>query len=211
VVGLLWKVRALILAANNQITLQELFRQHVMQTTKLTESVTVAQFIQLEDANDRVACGDFIVQRFQERYFAPALHAETRHGFTLMTVACLVIEALECFYQGKEDSSGNTRRIFKSFFERRTGLECFGADGDWFYLDIRCGILHQAETKGGWRVRRAGQLLDTRARTINAYTFVLHLQRAVDAYAKQLEVDDELWGKFRTKMAAVCKNCEHPE
>lgn len=179
-------------------------------STKLTESVTVARYRELEAADNRGACGRFIVQRFHERYFAPALHAGTRHGFTLMAVGCLVIEALECFYQGKEHSKSQSKAMFKSFFERRTGLEDFGAKADWFFQDIRCGILHQAETTGGRRVRRAGKLLDAQARSINAYLFVLHLQKAVASYAQQLETDDKLWSNFRKKMDAICRNYEHP-
>lgn len=181
-----------------------------LKSTKLTESITVARYRELEAANNRVACGRFIVERFHERYFAPALHAETRHGFTLMAIGCLVIEALECFYQGKEHSKGRSEAMFKSFFERKTGLEGFGAEANWFFRDIRCAILHQAETTSGWRVRRAGKLLDMQARSINAYFFVLHLQKAVTSYARQLETDDKLWQNFCKKMAAVCRNCEHP-
>lgn len=178
--------------------------------TKLTETITVARYREMEATEDRVACGSFIVERFRERYFAPALHAETRHGFTLMAVGCLVIEALECFYQGKEHSRRQSQAMFKHFFARNTGLEVFGAEGDWFFRDIRCGILHQAETTGGWRVRRAGKLLDMQARSINAYSFVLHLQKAVVSYAQQLETDPEVWQNFRKKMDAVCRNCEPP-
>lgn len=179
-------------------------------STKLTENVTVARYRELAATNDRAACGRFIVERFQERYFAPALYAETRHGFTLMAVGCLVIEALECFYQGKEHSRSQSKAMFKTFFTRKTGLEVFGLEGDWFFQDIRCGILHQAETTGGWRVRRAGKLLDIQARSINAYSFVLHLQKAVASYAQQLEADGALWENFRKKMDAVCRNCEPP-
>lgn len=179
-------------------------------STKLTASVTVARYRELEAANDRAACGRFIVERFHERYFAPALHPGTRHGFTLMAISCLVVEALECFYQGEEHSKGNSRAMFKSFFARNTGLSAFAPEADWFFQDIRCGILHQAETTNGWRVRQAGKLLDKEARSINAYSFVSHLQHAVTNYARQLEADDALWQRFRKKMDAVCRNCEAP-
>lgn len=180
------------------------------QFTKLTKSVTVARYRELEAADSRKACGDFLIERFDERYFAPALHANTRHGFTLMAVACLVIEALECFYQGKAHSSRESRKMFKSFFIRNTEFREFVAESDCFYNHIRCGILHQAETTGGWRVTRGGKLLDTEARSINAYSFVVHLQKAVASYARELEKNDDLWRNFRKKMRAVCENCEQP-
>lgn len=180
---------------------------HQAGTTKLTAKVTVARYRELEAADDRAACGRFIVDRFHERYFEPTENAPSRHGFTLMAIACLVIEALECFYEGKKDSKGESAKMIEEFFKRPTGLEVFGA-GDWFYKQIRCGILHQAETTGGWRVLRKGKLLHTQARTINATLFIRHLQAAVADYAEQLEIDAKLWRKFRKKMDAVCENCE---
>lgn len=180
-------------------------------STKLTRSVTVARYRELEKADNRVALGQFIVERFHERYFEPTVDHQKRHGFTLMAISCLVIEALECFYQGEPNSKGKTRAMFESFFKNRpTGLEVFGGGDDWFYYNIRCGILHQAETTGGWRVRRTGRLLDTAQRSINAKMFVVRLRAAVANYAMQLQIDNDLWEKFRTKMDAVCKNCEAP-
>ncbi|WP_423600907.1 hypothetical protein [Roseateles sp. MS654] len=179
--------------------------------TRLTNTVTVAQYQALEAADDRAACGRFIVQRFHERYFEPTVNAPTRHGFTLMAIGCLVIEALECFYEGKAHSKDGSAKMFAAFFQRPTGLEAFGqGDKDWFFKDIRCAVLHQAETVGGWRLRRNGKLLDPGERVINAKRFVELLQRAVGDYAKQLETDQVLWRNFKKKMQAVCTNCEAP-
>ena len=178
--------------------------------TKLTKTITVARYRELEKAEDRAACGRFLVERFHERYFEPTVNAPTRNGFTLMAIGCLVIEALECFYEGRKDSKGVSAEMFAEFFKRPTGLEAFGGSDNWFYKQIRCGILHQAETVGGWRVRRNCKLLDAGQRLINAKLFILTLQNAVAEYAKQLETDDELWKNFRKKMNSVCKNCEVP-
>lgn len=179
--------------------------------TKLTKTVTVAKYRELEARDDRTACGQFLVQRFQERYFEPTVDAPSRHGFTLMAIGCLVIEALECFYQGKEDSKDGSKAVFEAFFKRKTGLEVFGGEANWFYKDIRCGILHQAETVGGWRIRRNGKLLDKQLRLINGKLFILHLKDAVSDYAKKIETDDALWSNFKSKMNAVCQNCVRPE
>jgi hypothetical protein len=186
---------------------------HSTSHTKLTKTVTVAEYGELEAAGDRAACGRFIVERFHERYFEPTVDAPTRHGFTLMAIGCLVIEALECFYEGEADSDGKSKAMFGRFFERPTGLEVFGGGKNWFYKQIRCGILHQAETTGGWRILRSGPLLDEAQRVINARRFIDLLRAAVADHARQLEKtndDDVLWKNFRKKMDAVCKNCERP-
>ena len=92
----------------------------------------------------------------------------------------------------------------------RHSLEAFGVGANgWFYKQVRCGILHQAEVVGGWRVLRRGPLLDTNERTINAKKFVDLLQEAVADYAAQLQTDAKLWNNFRKKMDAVCDNCLH--
>jgi len=97
--------------------------------------------------------------------------------------------------------------MFHDFLARDTPLRVLGGGGDWFYLDIRCGILHQAEARGGWRVLRSGPLLDATNKTINATRVLRELQKAVKRYAAALEMDDALWDSFRKKMVAVCGNC----
>ena len=175
--------------------------------TKLSSSITVAQYQALEAADDRQPLAEFIRQRFDERYFAPVENSASKNGFAMMAIGCAVIETLESFYQGLADTKGASRRMFRDFFKRKTGLAVFGSDDDWFYGDIRCGILHQSETRGGWRVLRKGPLLDTSAKTINATRFLREMRKAVDGYVLEIQSDDASWANFRKKMAAVCENC----
>jgi hypothetical protein len=176
---------------------------------KLSSSVTVRRYRELEQAGDRKALADFVRERFQERYFRPVERSDSRHGFLLMAVACLVIETLESSYQGLGDTREKSKKMFREFLKRDTPLKVFGRDGDWFYEDIRCGILHQAEVRAGWRIRRDGPLLDTTARAINASLFFAEVLHAVEVYAQNLEQNDECWASFRRKMQTVCKNCSN--
>jgi hypothetical protein len=178
---------------------------------KLSESVRVSKYKALERDGDREALGKFIQDRFEERYFRPALESERRHGFGLMAIACLVLETLESFYQGLPDTLHQSRRMFRDFFRRPTQLSVFGEGGDWFFEDIRCGILHQAESRDGWRIKQTGPLIDTTAKTINALEFVLELRNAVADYAGEIQRDEASWELFKTKMAVVCSNCESPD
>jgi hypothetical protein len=179
--------------------------------TLLSKEVTVAHYRAMKAANDRVGLGGFMVARFNERYFRPVMDPSGSHGFTQMAVSCLVIEALQCFYEGLPDSKTRSKAVFQRFFARRTGLEVFGeGPAHWFYEQVRCGILHQAEAAGGWRILRSGPLLDEQARSINAKRFIVRLQKVVADQAAQLEVDDALWQNFCVKMDAVCENCEAP-
>lgn len=175
--------------------------------TKLSSSVTVARYRALEAADDRATLAHFVCERFDERYFNPIENSTSTHGFASLAVACLVIETLESFYEGREDTRSVSSQMFSDFFRRDTPLKALGAGGGWFYTDIRCGILHQAEARGGWRVIRTGPLLDTATRAINATKVLRQLQIAVRAYAEAIRTDDALWVLFKKKMKAVCANC----
>jgi hypothetical protein len=177
-------------------------------STKLSSSMTVAHYRALEQVEDCEELGHFIVERFEERYFKPIEDSASKHGFTILAVCCLVIETLESFYQGLADTKKSSARMFRDFFRRDTSLRVFDSLDDWFFLNIRCGILHQGETRGGWRILRSGPLLDRKAKTINATRFLRELRKAVMAYSAQLKIDDKSWSNFRRKMNAICVNCE---
>ena len=175
--------------------------------TKLSSSVTLSRYRELEAAGDRRGLSRFVIERFEERYFRPVENSPSKHGFTSMAIACLAIEALESFYQGRSDTKNCSAQMFRDFFARYPPLQVFGDGGKWFFVDIRCGLLHQAEARGGWHIRRNGPLLDRAARTINATAFLREVRRAVETYAQQLRVDDKCWKLFQQKMKAVCSNC----
>lgn len=178
--------------------------------TKLSSTITVNDYRELEAAGDRKAIGEFIYQRFDERYFKPILDSSNKHGFTMMAIGCLVIETLESFYQGLKDSKRRSKGTFKKFFNRETALKVFSSEDDWFYYKVRCGILHQAEVIGGWRIIRAGDLLNSVDKTINADRFIRELQKVLEDYAIQLESDELLWSNFKLKMDSICQNCLNP-
>lgn len=178
-------------------------------TTKLSSTVTVARYRELESADDRAALSEFIIQRFDERYFAPIESAPTtsKHGLASLAVACMVVETLEAFHQGLGDTKRLSGKMFSDFFARETPFRAFGKNGRWFYDDVRCGILHQGAVRGGWRVWRSGPLLDEQAKTINATRFIHHLQGAVRRYGRAIVSDDRCWQLFKKKMGVVCANC----
>lgn len=74
------------------------------ETTRLSSSVTVAKYRALEAAADRRELAHFVRDRFDERYFIPIESSRNKHGFAALAIACLVIETLESFYQGREDT-----------------------------------------------------------------------------------------------------------
>lgn len=176
-------------------------------STKLSSSTTVAQYRKLEATGDRKAAGRFIVERFDERYFRPIEDSSAKHGFAVLAVACLVIETLESFYQGRPDTKNASTQMFRDFLARDTPLKVLAGRNDWFYKDIRCGLLHQSESRGGWRILRSGPLLDVQARALNATAILRTLKKEVGEYAEKIQTEELLWKNFCKKMDAVCANC----
>lgn len=174
----------------------------------LSNNVTVGQYLEMVASRDKDSICRFFVSRFAERYLDPVDSGPgdpNRHGFAIMAISCLMIEALESFFQGWVDSRGRSRDAFHRFFSRWESFSDFrDVSGD-FYRHVRCGILHQAETSGGWLVVRKGPLLS--GKTVNSAEFVKRLRDVLDGYAEILRSDpweSDCWNCFRSKMDYIC-------
>lgn len=105
----------------------------------------------------------------------PDISIKLFSGFAILSITCLLIETLEQFWEGNittkknyrlKDSSNFFSKIFKSkknkhisndalafhsFFQRSDELKKFfdtEEKSNIFYVKIRCGLLHQGQTKG---------------------------------------------------------------
>ncbi len=178
---------------------------------ELARGYTVARYRTLEAARNKAEIASLISGRFTERYLAPTLsQGNVKHGFTSMAVACLMVEALESFRQGWTHTRDKSRAAFCSFFDAHAEFGEFRGHSERFWLDVRCGILHQAETRGGWTIRRKGPLFGPGTRVINATAFLRRLGRVLKAYCRELrqaQWDGDLWTNCRKKMKAICDAC----
>lgn len=180
--------------------------------TELAKDFTVRDYEKARDCHppDRNAIAEAIRRRFTERYVAPA-RGNSRHGFTMMAVACLMIEALESFRQGWEKSDNRSKSAFCFFFDRSEPFAAFRGHAQLFYTHVRCGILHQAETTGGWRIRRDRSLLfDAAALTVNAESFLNALEEVLSGFCDDLKAvpwDGPEWTRVRKKMDAIVRQC----
>jgi hypothetical protein len=76
-------------------------------------------------------------------------------------------------------------------------------DGKQFYKKIRCGLLHQAQTKGTWRLLREGKFWDDSAKSINRDEFAQRLEECFGDYLKRLREgnwDEGIWKNARRKI-----------
>jgi len=100
----------------------------------------------------------FLRERHEERFFDPIRHLTAScnkqgYGFAIMALCFLLIETIQCYRCGLPGTpQGKGRTIFKAFFAEYVSLFP-NVDGEKFYLNIRNGLLHQAETKDGWTIR----------------------------------------------------------
>ncbi len=163
---------------------------------------------------DAAAVAAFLQNRFDERYFVPinALTITQRNGFMTMAISCLVIEALEAFHQGWPSSDGKSQLAFCNFFDRWKEFHVFKGNAQAFWKNVRCGILHQAETTGGWSITLmpGTPIFDGGKLRIQADEFHAAVARSLKSYTdqiKQANTADEIWKKCTVKLKAIVNNC----
>jgi len=207
------------------------FQPGTLDELKLSSSVTVKKYHEMVKAEDRSGLSKFIDERLRERYITPVMTGQ-RNGFAIMACACLLVETMEAFYRGWDDTEKKFNRqdigdpckpanlgrnrvsasevAFCYFFQREKEFADFRQLAESFYQHVRCGILHQGETTGGWLITRAPGKPVLSNQTIHAEKFSRALSRSLRAYCTRLRSavwSSEEWVKFRNKMDAVIRNC----
>lgn len=183
------------------------------ENTKLSSSVTVEEYKKMLQNREQDKIAEFISERFTERYLTPFTDKDTKHGFSMMAISCLMIEALESFKQGWPNSNSKSALAFCYFFDNSEHFIELRGSHQTFYRHVRCGLLHQAETTGGWKItRKIGQpLLDPETKTINAYKFMQNLKKEIKSYTNELkrsEWNSPLWTNTRKKIKYICNQCK---
>ena len=182
----------------------------------LSTRVRAKQYRSMEDDQDVAGISKFVYERFIERYIAPlrAVAKGEENGFLMMASCCLCIEGLTAFREGWCTTNGLSERAFKLFFKHEDSFAIFRGQERTFWKNVRCGILHQGETIGGWRLnfsRPAEDLFVPQPPTVNCFKFLDALEGALADYGELLTAtpwNHELWRNFRRKMAATIKDCE---
>lgn len=182
--------------------------------TKLTRSgITIDDYLVMVDNSEKDSIAELIESRLIERYIDPfEIKSASKSGFSMMAIACLLIETIDCFKEGVDDTRGETKRSFIRFFENEPLFKDFKTRDIDFYHNVRCGLLHQGETKKGWRINRKNdtQLLD--GKNINANLFILNLKSVIRSYTAELKASDfnesRIWTNALRKMEYILNNCK---
>lgn len=134
-------------------------------------------------------------------------------GFAALALDCLLIETLQQFIEGVDETP---RGKAKQYFQKFLTSTHFGGGFDattaaMFYEQFRCGILHQAEIKGSskvWKVGRVAQFsADRKGLIVNHKTLHSKLRGAFADYVTELRrgSDPTLRDNFKKKMDFICR------
>lgn len=165
---------------------------------------------------------DFYKQRLDLRYLNPIKVMQehgtfTGEGFAIAAVQCTLIEFLESTEQGINYVYGKPGRheysksgpVFISFLTERQpfkGVFTKAAAQD-FYEGVRCGLLHEARTKNGWRIwggnALQGRLMDVANKIVNRDGFQAALLAYIADYEVRLPNDPALQAALLRKFDAL--------
>jgi hypothetical protein len=181
------------------------------EATELCRGVSIRHYRELVATRDGASIADLIQRRFRERYIDSISKGPDVHGFSLLAIGCLMVEALESFRQGWDTTDRRSEAAFCGFFQAHDEFADLRPLAHEFYKAVRCGILHQAETTHSWRVNQGPTLVhdDADTRWISGREFLARLGAVLDGYCGRLKAADwesAEWSKARKKLRAVCKN-----
>lgn len=92
--------------------------------------------------------------------FADTCLPDPYSGFVVLSLDCLLAETIEQFRAGIINGNGKSRKLLKRFLAGPRFQPYFDEDArTHFFEDIRCGLLHQAEAKEMWLVRRGRSVM----------------------------------------------------
>jgi hypothetical protein len=159
---------------------------------------------------------DIFKDRIYGRFLEPISDLEKKKytGFLIMAIDCLLIETLQQFIKGvPETPRGKNESYFKKFLISYFKEYFDDEKAKMFYRQIRCGILHQAETKENSKIKISHELpivkftKEKDGLIINRKKFHKKLKKAFKSYIGQLKdkTNEPLRNNFRKKMGYICR------
>lgn len=136
---------------------------------------------------------------------------EYKNGFLIMTSCSLLIETLASFLIGQNMTPQNRHNeMFMTVFDyaesKKNELKIF--KNTLFYKHIRCGLLHQGETYGKFKITRKGIKL-FEDNTVDAHLFSKNIKSLLLSYKNDLitdEWDSQMWDSCRQKIRYIVSN-----
>ena len=184
---------------------------------------------------DKKKLSELFYDRFYGRYIRPFDYPSElyikkyKNGFSIMTNCCLLIETFVSWTEPTlRNTNKNSERCFGYFFLKEKRFNELSKGGatilDYttlskkithkgtacdFYHNVRCGLLHNGETKNGWKITRVGNFYDENSKRINAVKFMKRLAAAIRDFKKRLDVSDfdksVEWITYKNRLSDLIK------
>lgn len=165
--------------------------------------------------------------RLSSRYLEPlaALQKDGRwrgEGFTITSIQCVLIEFLASTLAGKNYrfvrrgdpplgpfEYSKSRDLFVRFLSRENPFarDFSPATADEFYVGIRCGLLHEAQTKNGWRIwagLNRGTSVNPNTKMVFRNALQARIMEYIDRYHAMLLSDAAVQKAFIRKFDSIC-------
>ena len=162
--------------------------------------------------------------RIESRFLKPIRLIAEHHdmgafsGFSILALDCLIIETLNQFYSGLDETKGSHEKAFWNFFKNSEFFKDHfpqEKNASIFYKHIRCGILHQAQTKKKSVVRIDQEAMIqsvegdiSESLIVDRSKFHEAVENEISSYMKRLKNGDEenaeLRRNFVKKMNFIC-------
>jgi hypothetical protein len=121
---------------------------------------------------------DILKDRLDGRFlrFASNWLNDRYSGFVVLAIDSLLTETIQQFVDGITDGHRRSKQMVTRFLEGRRFQPDFDAKArEAFYVDIRCGLLHQAEAKRMWLTRR--KQVSLLQRVVHGEGYILDVER----------------------------------
>jgi hypothetical protein len=216
---------------------------------KIASNLSIKDWKKLDESNSKYwkLASDFFKERIKTRYLTPInaiknLNLNEGEGFAIVNLQCSLIETFECFINGwlfyfesgklmwkdkneevvkYKNKDVKSRSIFISFFDEFKD-NFNDLKGEYFYSKVRCGLLHETQTKDNWVIRVAEK--DTEncyeakedKKIIYRNNFQKKLEKLLEDYQQAL-IDgkdfrkiksEDLRKNFITKVNHICNQSE---
>ena len=167
-----------------------------------------------KNPDDWAEAAEVVRDRLEGRFmqFATISWRHKYSGFVVLAIDSLLAETIQQFKEGITDGTGKSGQMIIRFLEGVRFQPDFDTDArKAFYTDIRCGLLHQAEAKKMWLIRRNQPTLLQKVShgqgyIIDVERFHAAIQDSLDDYlalvrdAQSQSLRDNLW----VKMDHIC-------
>lgn len=171
----------------------------------------------------RAAFDDFLGNRLSLRYLEPIAQLQTGGGysgvgFSVVAIQCTLLEFLAATSRGLTYRNGAPRSAYeysgsKALFADFLATQApFSVQFDQslaldFYVNVRCGLLHEARTKGGWTILAGdvgGRMVDPLGKVVFRNNLQLAITNFTDDLRNKVSSDIAYREAFVRKMEGLC-------